>query len=136
MKKLLIEIGKVITAIAVIGSSALWLDGKFDSSSDQLEEIQTTVDYNSVELSMLGESVNNIEDTLLKFETEHKKQGEQIKSLAWGLNHIEQFEPQDFEDIMNEMLKKNNGWSMMPIALPGVSSIPYGKPYPTLYVEE
>ena len=125
MKKLLIEIGKVITSIIVIGSSALWLDGKFDNSNDKLEEIQTTVDYNSIELSMLGESVNNIEDTLLKFEDEHRAQGEQIKSLAWGLNHIEQFEPQDFEDIMNEMLKKNNGWSMMPIALPGVSSILY-----------
>ena len=106
MKKLLIEIGKVITSIIVIGSSALWLDGKFDNSNDKLEEIQTTVDYNSIELSMLGESVNNIEDTLLKFEDEHRAQGEQIKSLAWGLNHIEQFDPQDFEDIMNEMLKK------------------------------
>ncbi len=134
--KHIISIGKVLVVLAVVVKGTLWLDGRLDSSNDKLDEIQLTVGHNSVELSDLNELVWGIQDTLEDFEKEHKAQGEQIKSLAWGLNHIEQFEPQDFEDIMNEMLKKNNGWSMTPIALPGVSSIPYGKPYPTLYMEE
>ena len=114
MKKL-IEIGKVISAIGIIAGAALWLDGKFDSSNDKLEEIQTTVDYNSAELSMLGESVNNIEDTLLKLETEHKAQGAQIKSLAWGLKNLEQFTPEQFEEIMDEMLKRESNIVFIPI---------------------
>jgi len=113
MKEIL-TIAKYIVAVSVIGGAALWFNAKFetavDSSEaviDSLEVIKRDVYYNSVELSQLNESVQGIQDTLDDFEIEHKKQGQQIKSLVWGLNHIDQFTPEDFEEIMEEMLKKN-----------------------------
>ena len=124
--KHIISWGKVIAVLAIVVKGALWLDARFDASGEKLNEIQQTVDYNSIELSMQSEQIQQIQDTLEDFESEHKKQGAQIKALSWGINHMNQFSPEDFEEIMNEMLKKNDGWSMTPIALPGVSSIPLG----------
>ena len=114
MKKLLIEIGKVITAIGVIGGSALWFDSKFDNQNDNndavldsIAEVKKLAEFNNIELGFQAEAIQGIQDTLEDFEAEHKKQGAQIKALSWGINHMNQFSPEDFEEIMNEMLKKN-----------------------------
>jgi hypothetical protein len=34
-------------------------------------------------------------------------QGKRIESVVWGLNHINDFDPEQFKDILDEMLKKN-----------------------------
>lgn len=131
MKKLL-EISKYITAVGVIAGASLFYDNSQDAARERDEdarkrdkEILEVVEFNSAGLSELSLSVKTIQDTLDEFEAEHKAQGKQIESLAWGLNHIEQFTPDQFEDIMNEMLKKNNGFEMRPISLPRPSSILY-----------
>ena len=106
--KHIISWGKVIAVLAMVVKGALWVDARFDASSDKLDNIQEMLDYNSIELSMQSEQIQQIQDTLEDFEAEHKKQGSQIKSLVWGMNHKDQFSPEDFEEIMDEMLKKND----------------------------
>ena len=114
MKKLILDIAKVIGAIATIGGAALWFNGKFetavDTSSaviDSLEVIKRDVYHINVEQSFMASDIQGIKDTLEDFESEHKQQGDQIRSLAWGLKNIERFTPTDFEEIIDEMLKKN-----------------------------
>ena len=122
--KHIISWGKVIAVLAMVVKGALWLDTRFDASGEKLDEIRLDVEHINIEQQFMAEDIMAIQDTLEDFEQEHKAQGAQIKALSWGINHMNQFSPEDFEEIMNEMLKKNDGWSMTPIALPGVSSIP------------
>jgi len=100
----ILNIGKYIVAVAAIAGAALFFDDFKDTSRERDEQILEIVEYNSTR-------IQDLQDTLGNFEREHREQGKQIKSLAWGLNHIEQFTPEDFEDIMNEMLNKQNGYS-------------------------
>jgi hypothetical protein len=112
MKGLLI-IAKYISAVAVIAGAALWFNAKFetavDTSSaviDSLEVIKEEILYINAEQAMMSEQIQGVQDTLDDFEAEHKKQSAQIKSLVWGMKNIERFTPEDFEEIMNEMLNK------------------------------
>ena len=127
--KHIISWGKVIAVLAMVVKGALWLDARFDASGEKLNEIQQTVDYNSIELSMQSEQIQQIQDTLEDFESEHKKQGAQIKSIVWGINHMDQFSPEDFEEIMDEMLKKKRLGEDIPGVAKGVDDIPKYKPY-------
>ena len=112
--KIILNIAKYISAVAVIGGAALWFDAKFDNNADSNKAIMDTlavmrqdIQYNSVELSQLNESVWGIKDTLEDIEDMQGTQNDKIESVVWGLKHINQFTPQQFEDILNEMLKKN-----------------------------
>ena len=125
MKKLLIEIGKVITAIIVIGGAAIFLDNAQDDARERDENILKVVEDNSAELSMLAEGVNNLEDSLIDIQDELKNHHEAIGDLGWAIRNLDNFSSEQMEEILSRELKKNNGWSMMPIALPGVNSIPY-----------
>ena len=141
MKKLISQIKSfagLITAVLVISGATKFVDWRatknqtevrsqeFEQVMDTLSVMQDAIWYNNVQITELDFKVQGIQDTLDDFESEHKQQGEQIKSLTWGVKNIERFTPEDFEDIMDEMLKKNNGTELRPIALPGVSSIPLG----------
>jgi len=79
----------------------------FDNMQDDISDVQKTVDHINVEQSFMAEDIIHIQDTLLSFEKEHKKQGANIKSIEWGLRKHESFTPEQFEEIMEELLKKN-----------------------------
>lgn len=123
--KHIISWGKVIAVLAMVVKGALWVDARFDSSSDKLDNIQQMVDYNSIELSMQSEQIQQIQDTLEDIEKAQEANKAKIKSLTWGVKNIERFSPDDFEEIMNEMLKKNSELDFSPIVLPPRGSIPY-----------
>jgi wyosine [tRNA(Phe)-imidazoG37] synthetase (radical SAM superfamily) len=107
----------------------------FDSVLVTLEAVKDATWYNNVQITELSEDVQGIQDTLDEFEQEHRAQGQQINTLAWGLRNIQQFTPEQFEKVLDEMLKKNERLKPRPIALPGVSSILYEEE-PYLIVEQ
>ena len=109
MKKLIFDIAKVITAVATIGGAALWFDGKFDKQNADLEDIKETVSYINTEQSFMSEDIQGIHDTLDRIEDLQAKQGERQKSIVWILKNQDDFTPEQLRDIMDEMLKKNNG---------------------------
>ena len=121
MKKLITQIRSfagLITAISVIAGATMFVNSRternrgseqsesFTRVLDTLAVMQEDIRYINIEQSMMSEQIQGIQDTLDDFEEEHKAQGEQIKSLAWGLRNIEQFTPVQFEEIMNQMLNK------------------------------
>jgi len=116
--KQLKEVSGLITSVVIISSAALFFDSRDDKRTeredkrheevmDSIAAVKEIATYNNVEIGFLSNQVYGIQDTLDDFEKEHKAQGEQIKSLVWGLKNIDRFTPDDFEEIMNEMLKKN-----------------------------
>jgi len=105
--KVLLNIAKYISAIAVIGGAALWFDAQFDKNAESLKDIQQTVDYINTEQSFMAEDLQGIHDTLENMEYMQEAQGKRIESVVWGLNHINDFDPEQFKDILDEMLKKN-----------------------------
>jgi len=114
----LLNIAKYLSAIGVIATAALWLDARFDNQADSneamidsLEIVKRDISYNSIHLSQIDADIQGIQDTLDDFENEHKKQGEQINTIVWGIKNQDHFTPEDFEGIIDEMLKKNNMWT-------------------------
>ena len=106
MKKLILDIAKVLTAVATIGGSALWFDAKFDANTESLKDIKETVDYNSVELSLMSEDIQGIHDTLDKFESNLNKQNSNIQSLGWAVRNIDNFTPEQLEEILNREFQR------------------------------
>jgi len=84
------------------------------SVKDDISEVQETVDYINIEQGWIAEDIGNIKDTLISFEEQHKSQGQNIKSIAWGLRNHQNFTPEQFEDIMEELLKKNSSYNPSP----------------------
>ena len=107
MKKLLIEIGKVITAISIIGGAALWLDGRFDDQRASADELKQSVDYISIEQGFMAEDLAGIHDSLANMERDNTKQSENIKSLTWVVKNRSKYDQAQLDAIMDEMLKKN-----------------------------
>lgn len=114
----LLNIAKYISAIGVIATAALWLDARFDNQVDSyetmidsLEVVKQDIFYNSVHLSQIDADIQGIQDTLDDFEKQQSKQSEKINTIVWGLKNQDHFTPEDFESIIDEMLKKNNMWT-------------------------
>jgi virulence-associated protein VapD len=138
MKKLIAQIkafSGLITSVTVIATATLVLyktahnnseqqDKNFDRVFDSIADIKQTVEYINIEQSMMSGQIYGIQDSLDDIVKAQETQSKQIQTLAWGVKNIERFTPEDFEDIMDEMLKKNSGGNMKRIPLPGVSSIP------------
>jgi hypothetical protein len=138
MKKIVAQIKSfagLITAVVVIAGATKFVDRMtarnqkeaqakgFEQVLDSLQVMNQNIEYLSIENSNQDEQLQNIHDTLLKIDKENKKQSSSINTLIWAQQNEESFTPEQLREIMNEMLKKNDGWSMKPIALPGVSSI-------------
>lgn len=81
----------------------------FDGIRDDIGGIKIDVEMISVEQVWIAEGIASIRDTLEEFEKEHKIQGQHIESISWGLKNHENFTPEQFEDVMEELLKKNIG---------------------------
>ena len=86
----------------------------FDDMKDDISEVQETVDYINIEQGWIAEDIGNIKDTLISFEEQHKSQGQNIKSIAWGLRNHQNFTPEQFEEVMEELLKKNSSYNPSP----------------------
>jgi len=102
----ILNIAKYIVAVSAIAGAALFFDDFKDASRERDEAMLEAVEHINIEQQFMAEDIMGIKDTLEEFESEHRAQGEQIKSLAWGLKNVERFTPEDFEEIMNEMLNK------------------------------
>lgn len=109
----------------------------FDNMNDDISDIKETVDYINIEQTWIAKDITAIQDTLAEFESEHKKQGADIKSISWGLKNHENFTPDQFEEIMEELLKKNTS-SILPLLLPGPDSgnMTYNSPHLIPYRNE
>ena len=106
--KHIISWGKVIAVLAMVVKGALWVDARFDASAKTLDDIQQTVDYINIEQGFMADDISGIHDTLEKMEASGQAREQKIESIVWGMKHQDQFTPEDFEEIMDEMLKKNS----------------------------
>ena len=88
----------------------------FDGMKDDIVDIKDDVEMISIEQTWIAEDIAGIRDTLMEYEKEHKKQGQDIETLTWGLNNHENFTPEQFEEVMDELLKKN--FSLTPTPSP------------------
>jgi len=79
----------------------------FDGIRDDVKTIKTDVEMISVEQTWMAEGIAGIEDTLVEYKKEHEIQGQKINSISWGLRNHQNFTPEQFEEIMEELLKKN-----------------------------
>ena len=108
---------KVLGYFGVVSATVATLFGifkYFDSLSDNVSSIQEDVEMISVEQSWIAEDIENMKDTLEFLGTQQQKASEDIETLNWGLHHINDFDPEQFEEIMNELLKKNFGDNWTP----------------------
>lgn len=103
MKKL-IDIAKYITAVGVIGGGAIFLDNIRDGQDDIME----VVEYINIEQSMLSEDIAEIKDTVHKLDAKIDSQGEKIGDIVWLVRNQNNYSPEQFEDLMDRMLKKNS----------------------------
>ena len=82
----------------------------FDDMKDKITDVQETVNYISIDQAEAAEEIAKIQDTLVRFEIEHRKQSEDIKTITWGLKNQKNFTSEQFDNIMDELLKKNNSY--------------------------
>lgn len=108
----------VITSVGIIAGATLWINStsnnnqseqtaNFDRMFDSIAYVKEMVEYNNIQIGQLGERQEDFHDTLMKFEAEHKKQGEDIETLGWAINNINNISPEMLEEILNRELKKN-----------------------------
>ena len=109
--KHIITIGKVLGALGVMTTGVLWLDGKFDKQTGDLEDIKEIVEYNNIEIGLLAERQEGFQDTLESFEAEHKEQGDKIESLGWALRNIDNFTPEQLEEILNREFARDREYN-------------------------
>ena len=109
----------VITAIGVISGGAIWItstvnnssesqDANFDRMFDSIAEVRQLAEWNNIEIGFQGEQLNNINDTLEKIDADNKKQSSDIESVAWAISNINDFTPEQMEEILNRELKKTS----------------------------
>ena len=120
MNKLIAQIKSLsglITAVVVIVSTTLAVtrsankrgeaqSANFERVFDSIAEVKDMVSYDNEKIIQVSGDVQSMQGTLKNFEGEHKRQGEQINTIVWGLKNLDRFTPDDFEDIIDEMLKK------------------------------
>jgi len=114
MKKLILDIAKVIGAIATIGGSALWFDARFDTSTEENKEVLEMVEYINIEQQMMAEDITDIKDSVKRLDNkmdvvteEQEVHHEAIDNLGWAIRNQSEFTPEQMEDILDRMLKKN-----------------------------
>lgn len=121
-----------ISAVAIIAGCAIWItstvnnssdlqdanfdrvfdslavkDANFDRVFDSLAVMNQNIEYLSIENSNQDETLQNILDTIERFEKEHKEQGRDISSLIWAVKNKDGLTKEQLENTLDEMLKKN-----------------------------
>lgn len=119
MKKILLEIGKVITAIGVIGGSALWFDAKFDSSSagddrilDSIADLKQEVEYVNTEQRFMAEDIMDMKDTMARIEgkvdANAASNARLYRAIKFEIEHRGEYTEAQLDQIKAELLKKNS----------------------------
>lgn len=114
MKKLIIDISKMLGAVATISAGALWLDARFDASEDRDNEMIERIEYNSAELNMIGQDFEDWKDSIDKIEGLVRNNAVGIYTnrtiMQYEREHRGEYSPEQMNDILNQMqelLKKN-----------------------------
>lgn len=102
-----LDIAKYFSAVGVIATAAILFDDAKDDIKDNQDDIIEMLEFVNAEQSIMSEDIQNIHDTLVKLEEEHKHQGEKIEDVVWILNHQNDYSPEQLEEIMDRLLKKN-----------------------------
>jgi hypothetical protein len=114
--KQVLNIAKYITGI--VGAIGV-LYGAFklyDNLQDGQDDILETVEHINIEQSLMSEDIEGIKDTLERFEDkqdgiakEIEAHHDAIENLGWAITNQGNFTPEQLEEILDRMLKKNNG---------------------------
>jgi len=114
MKKLILDIAKLIGAIVTIGGSALWFDSKFDASVEKQEDVLQMIEYVNTEQAMMAEDIMDIKDSVNELDMkvdavvdqQHKHQ-DAINNIGWAVKNQDNFTPEQLREILDNVLKKN-----------------------------
>lgn len=106
--KQLLNIGKYIVAVGTIAGAALFFDARTDKSLENDKIMMEAMEHISIEQQFMAEDILNLQDTLDEFEEEQKRQSDNIESLGWAIGNIDNFTPEQMEEILNRELKKNS----------------------------
>lgn len=90
----------------------------FDNMQDDIGDIKEMTDYNNVQINDVSSQLYNLQDTANNIQRVGIKNAKDIQTLKWGLQHFNDFDPDQFEDILEEMLKKNYSLSRSPSWIP------------------
>ena len=101
------KIATYIIGTAAVFTAVYGVFAAVDTITDNQEDMIERMDHFSVEQTFMAEDITNIQDTLEQFETEHKAQGEDIKNLGWAIRNIENFTPEQMEEILDRTFKSN-----------------------------
>jgi len=113
MKKLILDIAKIIGAVATIGGSALWFDARFDASADAQDNVMEQLVYINAEQSFMADDISGIKDSVKRLDskidavvTEQETHHEAIDDLGWAIRNANNFTPEQMEEILDRMFKK------------------------------
>ena len=95
------KIATYIIGTAAVFSACYGVFKAFDTVQDNQEDIMESINHINVEQQFMAEDITNIQDTLTEFEKEHKAQGDDIKNLGWAIRNIENFTPEQMEEILS-----------------------------------
>ena len=79
----------------------------FDSMQDDIKDIKDMTDYNNIQINDVSSQLYVVQDTIDNINKENIKQGKDIETVVWGLKNRNNFTPEQFEEILDELLKKN-----------------------------
>ena len=79
----------------------------FDSMQDDIKDIKDMTDYNNIQINDVSSQLYVVQDTIDNLNKENIKQGKDIETVVWGLKNRNNFTPEQFEEILDELLKKN-----------------------------
>ena len=105
----------LITAVGVIVGATLTITKasnnnteNFDRMFDSISVVKQLAEYNNIEIGFQGEQLYNINDSLKKIAEDNEKQTADIESVAWAITQINNFTPEQLEEVLRRELKKNS----------------------------
>lgn len=109
----------LITAVVVISGVTLKITNtsnsnqaeqtsNFERMFDSIAEVKQLAEWNNIEIGFQGEQLHNINDSLIKIDAENEKQSADIESVFWAISNINNFTPEQMEEILSRELKKNS----------------------------
>lgn len=101
------KIATYIVGTAAVVSACYGGFKVFDTITDNQEDMMESINHINVEQQFMAEDIVSIQDTLLEFEKEHKAQGDEIRNLGWAIRNIENFTPEQMEEILDRTFKSN-----------------------------
>jgi len=101
------KIATYIIGTAAVFSAVWGMFRAFDTVQDNQEDMIESIEHINVEQQFQAEDLAEIKDTLWKLEAEHKAQGANIESLGWAIKNLDNFTPEQMEEILDRTLRNN-----------------------------